>query len=351
MYVTIHPIIPFDGTIGTDIPFTWNGNQIYKVRCIIKENESGKTVYDNTVSSMKPYYHMDSDSGLINGNYYVAFITVFDINDVESELPGTGTPFYCFSTPEFSLSISDGDVLRSSSYEASLTYSQAEHEELNSYEITLYTYQKTLLWSSGPQYDPALPAGLLTNLENAAQYYVRATGETVHGILLDTGYLLFSVSYTQAQVWTPLEINNLPQIGAIEIKSNIVSALGIPASADVTYLENRYVDLTGGSVTYDAGFEAEGDFCKILLFHRPRRNASILHSTGGNLDVNIYYRCGEFADSNGFSAYFELIASDSITRYVQLSNYLPIPDDSQQFALAVNRIGAFYELKAILINK
>lgn len=30
MYVIIHPIEPFDASIGTEIKFTWKGNQIFK---------------------------------------------------------------------------------------------------------------------------------------------------------------------------------------------------------------------------------------------------------------------------------------------------------------------------------
>lgn len=351
MYATIHPISPFSAIAGTNIQFTWNGNQIFKVRCLIKDNESGDTVYDNTVSMMKQYYPLPSDSGLVNGRYYVAFITVFDIDGVESDVQSIGTPFYCLSTPTFSLSISDGDVIRSSTYSADLTYAQNENEELNSYTITLYTYQKTQLQSSGIVYSTTAPSYLLTDLENATQYYVRATGQTVNGIHLDTGYILFSVAYTQAQVWTPLELNNLPDIGAIEIRSNIVSALGVAPDTEVVYIDNKYVDLRNNSVTYDVGFEVAGNFSKAVVFYKPMLNKSILHFTGEGFEVDIYYRNGSYSDSDGVKAYFELVASNGISEYVQMSNYVDIPSADQMFALAINRENAFYSLKAVLIER
>ncbi len=49
MYVIIHPIEPFGASIGTEIKFIWKGNQIYKVRCIIKENQNGRCYLKMTV--------------------------------------------------------------------------------------------------------------------------------------------------------------------------------------------------------------------------------------------------------------------------------------------------------------
>ena len=100
MYAVIHPIEPFDASKGATINFTWNGNQIRYVHCIIKENDSGETVYDETVENMKQQYNVPSDSTLLNGKYYVAYITVLDVEHIESEQQAIGTPFYCFSTPK-----------------------------------------------------------------------------------------------------------------------------------------------------------------------------------------------------------------------------------------------------------
>lgn len=142
MYTIINPIAPFDKAIGTTISFTWNGNQIFKIRCKIKLNSSGEVVYNEIVSSMKKEYMIPADTGLINGEYYVATITVFDSEDNESDEQEIGTPFYCYSTPNFVLSVTDDTVIKASEYEFSLSYSQAENEALNSYEITLCSYQK-----------------------------------------------------------------------------------------------------------------------------------------------------------------------------------------------------------------
>ncbi len=351
MYPIIHPIEPFDSSVGTEIKFTWQGNQIYKVRCIVKNNETGITVYDQTQNTMKQSYVMPPNSGLINGTYYVSYITVFDINNNESNLQEIGTPFYCFNKPSFRLSVSDGEIIQTSAYKVGLNYSQTQGEALDSYSFTLYTYQKTVISSSGDIYNTSDMSYVISGLENAKQYYLRATGKTLHGITLDTGFILITVSYTIAQVFNTLELNNKPESGALEIKSNIVSAIGI-SEKDVIYIDDEYADLRDNSVTFDEGFEVRGDFTKIFVFYKPIRNKSIISfGDGDHLKVDIYYRIGNYVDSNGEKAYFELVANSCGINYVRNSGYVNISNSQyQQYALLVNRQGGYYDLEVLLIN-
>lgn len=351
MHAIIHPIEPFDSSIGTNINFTWQGNQIFKVRCMIKDNAVGNVVYDQTISTMKQSYLLPPDSALKNGGYYVAYLSVIDVDGTESSFPSIGTPFYCYQTPQFDLSIKTGDIIKTSAYQTELTYAQAENELLDYYSITLYTYQKTELLTSGNLYNTDSLFYLISGLENAKQYYIRATGKTLHNMTLDTGYILFTVSYTEAQIFNPLELNNRSELGAIEIKSNITSTIGIPEK-EVTYIDHEYADLRNNSVTYDIGFEVKGDFTKAFLFNRPERNASIIRFTDGrHSSVNIYYREGALSDSNGEKAFFELETETSGIKYILFSNYVTFPGADQQFYLCLNRIGNAYEINASLVNQ
>lgn len=351
MYAIIHPITPFDSANGATVSFTWNGNQIYKVRCIIKENESGTIVYDKTVSNMKQSYTIEANSGLVNGTYYIMYITVFDVDNNESDLQNIGTPFYCFTTPTFSLSISNGDVIKASSYSVSLTYSQEEDELLNSYEIILYSYQQIQLQNSGTLYDTDNMSYLISGMENAMQYYVRATGTTLHGILLDTGYISFNVAYTQHQIFQTVELNNLPDIGGIELRSNIISTEGQPES-EVEYIDG-HADLIDNSVTFDVGYEVKGNNSHVFSFYEPNLNESIatIKDESGSMVINCYYREGIFDNSNGKKAVIELNAESNGVHYVIYSNYIDIPDNTKSISVCVNRIGNHFDLKAVLVNR
>ena len=347
MIVAIHTIEPFDATLGTDIKFTWSGNQIFKVRCVIKNNATGVVVYDDTIDTMKQIFSLPSNSGLVNGIKYVAYITVFDINDNESTIQSTGTPFYCFTTPVFQLSVNNEDVIRASSYNISLTYSQLENELLDYYNISLYSYQKTLLQSSGEVYDVTNPSYIITNLANATQYYIRATGKTINGFQLDTGYVLVTVQYVAAQVFSTLELNNIPKNGSIEIKCNIISAQG-KSENDVVYINdgyNTFADLTNNSVSFDDGFKVVGDFTIQEKFHSPIRNKSVLSFADGlNVKADVYYRIGSYSDSNGEKCFFELRISDGKTVAIYNSKYLALPANQQKFAMMIIRKNGLYNI-------
>lgn len=362
MYAQIHTISPFDSKIGTTIKFTWKGNQIFKIRCIIKENESGDIVYDNIVDSTKPSYNLPSDSGLVNGTYYLCYITVFDVDGVESELQNIGTPFYCFSTPTFKLSVEDGDVVKSSVYEIILSFAQAESETLDNYTFFLYSYQKTLLQTSGIQYNTTPPLSYtVSNLANATQYYVRATGTTVHGFQVDTGYILIHVSYSEAQVWTSLYLNNREDLGAIEINANIIASEGVPDDPEkIQYIQPHFIDLTETQVKFDEGFDVSGNFSIVANFYKPKINSCILlWDTDTASQIFIYYYEGIFSNSDGKKAYFELRNTplfpleDTFNKicYTICSNYVDLPADHQEYSILINRVDGLYDIKAVLVNK
>lgn len=358
MYATIHNITPFDVTKGTTINFTWQGNQIFKVRCIVKENESGKTVYDKTVDSMKQYFEMPANSGLSNGKYYICYITVFDVDSVESDLQSIGTPFYCFTTPTWKLSVEDGAVLKNSSYEILVSYAQKEAESLNSYSISLYSYQKTLIQTSGNVYNTTTPLSYtITGLKNATQYYIRAIGTTLHGFELDTGYVLISAQYVDARVFASLALTNLADIGAISIVSNIISVLGVAGDpSKLTYIDPSFVDLTKTTLTFQDGFNLPNDSSFVFAFYNPKINSSIfvgkIQGQYYNETLEIIYRKGSYSNSNGTKAYCELrISNESGVIYTIQSNYFNEKKSTQQYAVLVNRANGYYEIKVAIIDK
>lgn len=351
MYAIIHNIEPFDSAKGTTVEFTWEGNQIYKVRLIVKNNETGAVAFDSTIDTMKQNYAIPADSGLENGLYYIAYLTVFDVNDVESDLQSVGTPFYCFSTPTFSLSINEGDIIRASSYLTSLSYEQSESEDLDSYEISLYSYQKTQLKTSGTVYDTSSLSYLISGLEDGSQYYLRATGSTIHGMSIDTGYISFTVAYAQKQIFSTLEANNLPKKGAIELRSNIISAEGVSINP-VTYINDDMADLRDNSVTYDIGYEVLGDNSHYFAFQSPALNQRVILITSEDgLTISCYYREGSFEDSDGKKAVIETVANSSGINYVIYSNYFDIPGDDQNIVFCLSRTGNYFDSAVVLVQK
>ncbi|WP_207655462.1 hypothetical protein [Clostridium sp. 3-3] len=144
-------------------------------------------------------------------------------------------------------------------------------------------------------------------------------------------------------------MNNIPETGAIEIKSNIISAEGV-SEKEVTYIDGEYADLRDNSVTFDEGYEIDGDFTKIFKFSKPKRNSVIKEfGTTDKLKVKIYYRQGSYSDSNGEKGYFELVANSCGINYIVNSNYVDIlaGDYYYIYSLLVNRKNGYFDLKAL----
>ncbi|PNV62845.1 hypothetical protein C0033_07455 [Clostridium sp. chh4-2] len=355
MKATIHPIEPFDASLGTTIRFTWNGNQIHKVRCSICENELGTSVfnedyiYNETIDIMKQEFIIPPNSGLKNGINYICYITVIDAENSESDRSDP-SQFYCFTTPVFQLSIKNNDVIRSSSYEVGLSYAQAENEELQSYSIYLYSYQKTLIQSSGTVYDTQ-SSYLISSLENANQYYIRAAGITKHGMHLETRDILFTVAYENLQSFSTLELNNMPDLGAVELRSNLISTEG-QSDNPVIFIDNKYADLRDNSVVFQTGYQIEGDFSHVFKLFDCKINQKILTLSDGNkTQIDCFYREGTFDNSSGKKAVIELTAASSDVNYVIYSNYFEIPTDEQCICFCTTRTGNFFDIAALLLPK
>lgn len=351
---TIYNISPFDAAIGTTIKFNWAGSQVFKNRCVIKDNASGATVYDNTVASFKLEHTIDlSKATLKNGSKYVAYITVFDKDDNESDLQSMGQIFLCLKTPVFKFkNIVDGQVLASSGYEFQLVYSQENNELLDSWAITIYDTTNTALSTSGIQYGTESPSYTFSGFENKREYKLRAIGKTVNGMALDTGFILVSILYQTAEIFSQVELENKPRLGAIQIRSNIISADGKLETGDPVYIDGKYIDLTNNTLTYDEGFLLEGDFSIVLKGYNLTPNLpffEFLSRDNPNFKGTVTYRIGKLGSPTEMGV-LELRITEAWYSYVIYSNkFTPVsPRDIVGFCLV--RSDGYYNLEAKTIG-
>lgn len=129
----ISKIIPFDATAGYVFSFSYIGNQPYKNRIVIRNALTNEVIKDETISEMR-FRHPISGNILTNGTSYTIQISVFDENNNESSLSDK-ILFTCYSTPTFNFSgLNNGtNYVKSSSYNATVNYSQKENRKLQSY--------------------------------------------------------------------------------------------------------------------------------------------------------------------------------------------------------------------------
>lgn len=353
MQATIYTIEPFDAEIGTTIRFNWNGNQVFGNRCIIVDHETNTEVYNCCIDSFKLEHTIDlsqmtAGQELVNGKRYIAFITVFDQDGVESDLQSVGQIFLCLKTPEYGFdNVVENQVLAASGYEFQLAYSQENGELLDSWQISVYDTANKLLSTSGIKYTTEKLSHTFSGFTNKNRYRVRAVGQTVNGMMLDTGFVPFSVSYDMTAVFSMLDLTNLPKSGAVLVHSNIISADGRSEKEPVSYINGTYVDLTENSVTYDEGFLLAGDFSLVLYAYRMKPNIPFFEFRSANdpaLKGTITYRVG-YIGTTDWSGQLELRITNGVTDYVVYSDLIPAVEEDTLLGFCLTRQGGYYDIQ------
>lgn len=301
----------FDASLGKTFTFAWGGNQAVQNRLKIYNNETLDLVYDATETTQK-LSHTIPANVLTNNVTYKAVISVYDVNNVESD-ESEATIFTTYTTPSFSLSINDGDTIVNSSYDVSILYSQPEGEELQEYQVELYK-NGTFIWSSGIQYDITEPINIV-GLEDTLEYEIFATGRTLHNMLLQTTKIKFYVSYENKGNFVVCNLTNIPDIGAIRAESNIIVLDGECDIEEVYTRDNTCLDITNGTVIYNKNLAYGGDWKQAVKFYITEEslNKKILTITD-NTTLTIYATLRRRYKNQSTTYYFEVIVESPLYR-------------------------------------
>ena len=288
---SIEAIQSFDPAFDAAINYYYEDNQQYKNRIVITDNETSNVVYDKTEDSMRLYATIPANT-LTPGKQYLAQVQVYDIDGNYSNLSDAAL-FYCFTTPTLSfVRISDNDVYRNASIQLTLSYSQAQNEEIKNYQFVLYTEDKIVLTSSNVFYSSALSSYTFYGLQNNTKYYVRAYGETINGMQMDTGYVAINIQYERIPANIGFYIQNIYDKGYISIETNILS-VGYETENDNYEFVDGCLILKNNSLTYNEGFEITGDFS--LFIEAKKLPISKFFTVGdGSISLNIVKICNTY---------------------------------------------------------
>lgn len=296
---TLYRIVPFDATVGTTIKFSWTGrNQQANVATIY--DASDNIVYQKVYPSYKGEHVIPADSGLQNGQIYRATIIVIDM-DEDKEVMKTITKymdynefkdrldhpseesnaesFRCYTTPSFYfegyLPQSEPYKIENSSISLTLFYSQAEEEPLNTWIMYLCDRSYTVIQQSSETYAANSMYSMFSGLDDKYTYFIRATGETVHGMPVDTGYIQIATSYGVPGRFINLNVTNNFDDGNIHVESFAVSQTGHAAVEPVEYeydSENKpyAANLENNYVTFNEELNINKDFTLYLRAHDVR---------------------------------------------------------------------------------
>jgi len=346
---TLYQITPFDAKKTFDFTFTFSGFQVFYSEIIIKNNLTNVTVYDNKTENRLLSYTLPINT-LVNGTTYNAQLYVYDVNNIQSSISNM-INFSCYDIPILSFSnLVSNQTILNSYYDFILTYSQLQNRTLNSYQIKLYNSNQSQIYTTGTKYDVTLLSNTLNSFDNNTNYYIEAIGDTIDGVSISTGLILFSVQYITPSMFSLLKPINLPLLGEVQLTSNLVSIEGISTPSDPQYINNEMVDLSnnGTSVLFNQGFNITDDFILQMNFKSLNPNESILELS--NLDdsmiIKLSYMESSFVDSNGLIGYINLRVIGGGLVYTINTEYIsPMSLLDYNYNLWMKKINNIYQLK------
>ena len=140
-----------------------------------------------------------SGAGISNGNEYKMVITQYymDGSTEKSVTQSSASVFITRSNPTFTLASVPATVT-SSRYTFTVNYSQQQGDTLDwvRYRVAAGSDTDNPVYDSGNIYGAAVYTSTYSGFRSGYTYSFRATGQTSSGVLLDTGWKTFNVSYT-----------------------------------------------------------------------------------------------------------------------------------------------------------
>jgi hypothetical protein len=356
---TITKIDAFDATKGTTVYFGWRGNAAFANELIIKNSETLDEVYRyRTERQMGLYHEMNIAEGatesFINGKLYQATLIVYDKDGVASNESDPIT-FWCFSTPTFEITndfVNTGILTMSSVY-LTFKYKQDENETLNEYTVKLYDSNNQLLHQS-KTYNTSISDGELVyrieGLQNTHEYKVCVEGITIHGMEVNTDYVLFSIKYDKMGAGALVNLKDIGD-GKISIGSNF-KILDATAYPDIPkYIDNEEVDLrkSGSYVEFDDGFIVDGNYeCKVAFRAPSIGNLYTMKNVQGDtirLSYEYYDIYNEENNDIVKKYYFRLNVSGKNTNINIVSDMFDKLTYGQKVVALIQHKNGYYNLK------
>lgn len=359
----LNSLVAFDAVTIQNITFNVVGGDVVTGNTLrVYRQDSGVLVYENNVVSYQ-YANIIPANTLVNGVYYYAYVITHNASG-QSSGPSNKIQFYCYSSPSWVLNVVNGEQIATSTLAVSVTYNQSENEPLNDYTFLLYNASRNQISSSGVKYTnstevPYVGRYNFMGLEDNTSYYIRAIGHTTEGTNIDSGFIRFSVIYSQVESYNALTVQNNCLEGYISYYSSVFGIVGRGyLNASFILLPNgRNLNLTIGNedntqmsyAVWDEGVHIAGDFTFRVWFSHPTALIERDNFTKQNLIKLINDETEETIEINycwdkvNNVSYVEAL----IGNYYIISNSVPIPlDDIGQF-IQFQRVGNLYNLNLL----
>lgn len=347
----------FDGTQVYVISFSVGagGSQVTQNQLTIRNNSTNVIVYQETQTTFQ-YTHTIPADTLTNGTSYNATVSTFDATG-EQSAESIPVQFWCYTTPVIAFSnIPTGNIIPNASFNFQFSYTQAEGEAINTFEMNLYNSANSLISTSGLQYTSGMtpPYGyIFAGFEDNSLYYIELLVTTVNNTIVSTGKVQITIKYSQPSIFTLIELSNNCDGGYVTIKSNVTLIEGTSNPSPPVYITDSEVDLTatGSWVNWNQGYIIVSDNLDRIWFRNPNPNTTILtfSNTQGQA-VTLRY-CEGYVNDDRTTTKLAYITATATSiegndfTYFIYSDYIPILPSEAYYCLWLTRINDIYQLR------
>ena len=335
----------FDTRYEREFKYLWpsGNNQSVANTLIIRDNETNTIVY-NTKQETLLLKHVLPANTLQNGKTYNVCIQVFDRDNNASELSDT-LIFKCYTTPTLSLNIVNEQVIRSSSYLFIVSYNQIEGEELQYYSLELYDGNKQRLYNTGAKYN--IESGItLSDFTDNTSYYIKAYGQTINHMEIETDFILFHVEYIKPELYSYMTVENRELYGDIQFTSFLVSIEGKGVNGEPTYIDGDYVDTVNGTdIRFDDNFSINNGLISLVGRNFKINESFLIMNNNTYHTMTFTWKYGTYEKENDVEKwYVELKCVDNRVVTYHMSNLILPPDINKLLDIQIKIVNNYIDI-------
>ena len=335
----------FDAQYEREFKYLWpsGNNQGVSNTLIIRDNETNTIVY-NTKQETLLLKHVLPANTLQNGKTYNVCIQVFDRENNASELSDT-LIFKCYTTPTLSLNIIPEQVIRNASYLFTISYSQLEGEELQYYSLELYDGNKQRLYNTGAKYN--IESGVtLTDFIDNTSYYIKAYGQTINHMEIETDLILFHVEYVTPELYSYMTVENRDLYGDIQFTSFLVSIEGSGVNGDPVFDGNGCVDTVNGtSIIFDSNFSISNGIISLVGKGFILNQPFLIMRNDSYHTMTFTWKYGTYKQENDIEKwYVELKCVDNKIITYHMSNLIIPPDNNKLLDIQIKIVNNYIDI-------
>lgn len=338
--------------------FTFNvigGDIVQGNRLVIIQDNNDQEVYREQQTTYQYKHIVPNNTALENGVLYRAYVQTYNGSNWSAQ--SNTILFYCFTTPEFSLSIQDiiGGVIKTSYVIPILQYQQLEGEAISDYRFLLYDTANNLISQSDVVYTGLSNITDINNLvftygaqyifqglENLTGYSVQVIGHTTGGTYIETTSVDFNVQYEDPEEYNVLYLQNNCNDGYINYRSMAYIIGGSSYPSSPIYTDDGINLLSTDSyVEWDAGFVVPDNFTVKAWLEQPKINSVLFTMYKDNTNyIQVSYIEDPVDNTKGIIT-LDVIMNNNKTYFIYSNSF---SNNANSICIQIRNIDDIYEV-------